>query len=231
MACPIRVWALLDSGLCFFFNPPFFLLLSPAIPLHHSCYKVVLLQTGWASLGLPFILPLMAQQGHWFLCYIISGLPCPICFPLGFLGFFPNFALPWAFTEFFELPWPNYIIPHPWGSWACHQPLTFFTFITFSTSYTAYGLLFLSFRAPLSLFTSSRLICLSHVPMIHYSCHLGLMGFLSICQLLSIRVAGLLLPTRASKMALNSHVLQNDSNVGFKFILFWFMVSGHLNLL
>ena len=130
MACPIRGWALLDGGFCFSFSLPFFLLLSLAIPFHRSCCKVVLLQTGWASLGLLFILPLMAQQGHWFLCYIVSGLPCPICFPLSFLGHFPIFALTWAFTEFFELPWPNYIISHPWGSWACHQPLTFFTFIT-----------------------------------------------------------------------------------------------------
>ena len=104
MACPIRGWASLDGGLCFFFNPPFFLLLSPTIPLHHSCYKVVLLQTRWAFLGLPFIPPLMTQQGHWFLCYIVGGPPRPICFPLGFLGPFPNFALPWAFTEFFGLP-------------------------------------------------------------------------------------------------------------------------------
>ena len=48
----------------------------------------------------------------------------------------------------------------------------------FSTSYTAYGLLFLSFQAPLSPFTSSRPICLSHGPVIHYSRCLGLMGFL-----------------------------------------------------
>ena len=45
MACPIQGWASLDGGLCFFFSPPFFLLLSPAIPFHHSCSKVVLLQT------------------------------------------------------------------------------------------------------------------------------------------------------------------------------------------
>ena len=49
---------------------------------------------------------------------------------LGFLGHFPNFAIPWVFTEFFRLPQPNYIISHPWGSWACHQPLDFFAFIT-----------------------------------------------------------------------------------------------------
>ena len=48
----------------------------------------------------------------------------------GFLDLFLNFAFSWAFIEFFGLPRPNYIIPHLWGSWACHQPLTFFAFIT-----------------------------------------------------------------------------------------------------
>ena len=45
MACPFLGWALLDGWLCFFFSPPFFLLLSPAIPLYHSCYEVVLFQS------------------------------------------------------------------------------------------------------------------------------------------------------------------------------------------
>ena len=73
----------------------------------------------------------------------------------------------------------------------------------FSTSYTAHGLIFLFFRAPLSLITSSRPICLSHGPVIHYSCHLGLMGFLSVCQFFSVRVAGLLPSIWASEMAIN----------------------------
>ena len=88
---------MLDGGLCFFFSPPFFLLLSPAIPLYHSYCEVVLFQYGWASLGLPFILPLMAQQGHWFLCYITSRLLCPICFPLGIPGPFAFLGLPRPF--------------------------------------------------------------------------------------------------------------------------------------
>ena len=83
--------------------------------------------------------------------------------------------------------------------WACHGPFLL------STSYIAHDLLFLSFQAPLSPFTSSRPICLSHGPMVHYSYRLDLMSFLSICQLLSIRVTGLLLPTWASKMALNTN--------------------------
>ena len=98
MACPIWGWALLDGGLCFFLSPPFFLLLSPAIPLYHSCCEIVLFQSGWASLGLPFILPLMAQQDHWFLCYITSGLLCPICFPLGVPGPFAFLGLPRPFS-------------------------------------------------------------------------------------------------------------------------------------
>ena len=55
--------------------------------------EFILFQSSWALLGLPFILPLMAQQDHWFLCYITSGLLCPICFPLGVPG-------PFAFLRF-----------------------------------------------------------------------------------------------------------------------------------
>ena len=82
----------------------------------------------------------------------------------------------------------------------------------FSTSYTAHGLLFLSFRAPLSPFTFSRPICLSHGPVIHYSCRLGLLSFLFVCQLLYVRVVGLLLPTWASKMALNKLFFKHKNN-------------------
>ena len=50
----------------------------------------------------------------------------------------------------------------------------------FFTSYTTHGLLFLSFQALLGPFTSLRPICLPHGPVIHYSCHSGLMILLSI---------------------------------------------------
>ena len=107
-------------------------------------------------------------------------LQCPICFlldilgPFAFLGFldhFPNSAFPWAFTNFFGLSKSNYLIPHPWGSWACHQSLTFFTCITlgllwpiltFLHHILPMSLLLLSFRASLSLFAFSRPICLFH---------------------------------------------------------------------
>ena len=75
---------------------------------------------------------------------LLAGSCVPFVFPwasracllsLNFLGLFPNFALPWAFTEFFRLLQPKYVIPHPWDLWACHQPLTFFTFITLGLSW------------------------------------------------------------------------------------------------
>ena len=120
-----------------------FAFLQPTLfPATLSCHTTLsfllrshLPQSCWASLGLLFILLLMAQYGHWFFYYITGELLCPIGFPLGFLGPFLNFAFPLAFTKFFGLPWPNYIISHPWGSWACYQPLTFFAFITLGLSW------------------------------------------------------------------------------------------------
>ena len=90
---------------------------------------------------------------------------------------------------------PYFLYFHYFGLAATHSH--------FSTSYTAHGLLFFSFRTLLSLFTSSRPICLSHEPVIHYSYCLSLMSFLSIYQLFSVYVAGLLLSTWAFKMATN----------------------------
>ena len=98
-------------------------------------------------------------------------------------------------------PW--FLCFHYFGPAAAHSH--------FSTSYTAHGLLFLSFRAPLNPFTSSRSIYLSHEPVIHYSYRLSLMGFLSIYQFFSVRVAKLLLSTWASKMAINRW--QHDETV------------------
>ena len=104
------------------------------------------------------------------------------------LGPFPISPFPWVFTNSFEFPWPNYLILHPWGSWTFHQPLTFLTFITlgllwpiltFLHHILPMGLLLLSFWAPLGLSTSLRPIRLFHGHAIHYSCHLGLVVFLS----------------------------------------------------
>ena len=71
---------------------------------------------------------------------------------------------------------------------------------------------FLSFRVHLSSFTPSRPICLSYGLVIHYSCSLGLMDFLSIYQFFSVHVAGLLLSTWTSKMAINNRI--NSKYIG-----------------
>ena len=53
------------------------------------------------------------------------------------------------------------------------------------------GMLFLSFRAFLSPFTSSRPICLFHEPVIHHSYRLGLMALPLVCQTFVALVTGL----------------------------------------
>ena len=69
--------------------------------------------------------------------------PCARLLSLGFLGSFPNFALPWAFTNFIGLPRPNYLILilgahglaiNPLLSlfsllWACRGPFSLFHII------------------------------------------------------------------------------------------------------
>ena len=89
---------------------------------------------------------------------------------------------------------PYFLCFHYFGPTATHSH--------FSTAYTTHGLLFLSFRTPLSSFTSSRPICLFHELMIYYSYPLGLMGFLSICQLFSVRVVGFSFPLGLPKWPL-----------------------------
>ena len=125
--------------------------------------------------------------------WILQAFPAQLPYPssLGFMG------LPST---------PYFLCCHYFGPAVAHSH--------FFTSYIAYGLLFLSFRAPLSPFTSSRPICLFHRPVIHYSYRLGLMGFLSICQLFSVRVVGLLPSTWAFKMAINiSHTKHTQRKI------------------
>ena len=123
-----------------------------------------------------------------FVPFISSWTSLAHLLSLGFLGPFPNFAFPWAFSISFGLPWPNYLIFHSWGLWACHQPLIFFTcitsnllwpFFTFLHYIPPIGLLPLSLQAPLGPFAFSRPICLFHGSVIHHTYHLGLKVFLS----------------------------------------------------
>jgi len=96
-----------------------------------------------------------------FVPFISSRASLAHLLSLDFLGPFSNSAFSWAFTNSFRLPWPNYLIFHPWGSWACHQPLTFFTCITssllrpiltFLHHILPMSLLLFSLRAPLGPF-------------------------------------------------------------------------------
>ena len=61
-----------------------------------------------------------------FVPFISSWASLAHLLSLGFLGPFPNFAFPWTFTNSFGLPWPNYLILHPWGSWTAINPLLSF---------------------------------------------------------------------------------------------------------
>ena len=194
-----------------FFQLALLLLLFPAIPFYHSYCDVIwpnpagplwachLFFSQWLSMAIGSFITLLADSNvpfasSWaFLAHLLF---------LGFLDPFPNSVFPWVFTNFFGFSRPNYLIPHPWSSWACHQSLTFFVCITlgllwpishFSSSHIAHG------------FASSRSICLFYGPMIHYFCRLGLMVFLSSYQLFSARVTGLLLSILIPKMIINTY--------------------------
>ena len=198
---PFGGWALLDCG--FFFLQSTLLLFStillpfPIVPLYYSCCDVIwpnlagpiwacrffFLQ--WLSMIIGPFITLLASSSVPFASYWAS---LTHLLSLGFLGPFPNSAFSWVFTNFSGHSWPNYLIPHHWGSWACHQLFTFFTFITSGLLWFIFtflhhilpmGLLLLSFWAPLGPSTSSRPICSFHGPAIHNFCHLGLMVFLS----------------------------------------------------
>ena len=119
---------------------------------------------------------------------------------LGFLIPFTNSAFPWAITNFIGLSWPNYfiLILGIYGL-AINPLLSLFALLlglqwpilTFLHHILPMGMLFLSLRASLSSFTSSRPICLFHEPMIHHSYRLGLMVLPLVCQPFAALVAGL----------------------------------------
>ena len=142
--------------------------------------------------------------------FLTYGLLCPFCFfswaslahllPLGFLIHFTNSAFPWAITNFIGLAWPNYfILILEDNELAINPLLSLFALLLgqqcpillFLHHILPIGMLFLSFRASLSPFTSSRPICLFHEPVILHSCRLGLMALLLVCQTFPALVARL----------------------------------------
>ena len=154
------------------------------------------------------------------------GCPWPICFPWASLALFLTLHSHGLLLSSLGFPSPialsltfraHGLSINPSLSllsliWACRGPFSLFHIIY------CLWFAFLSFRALLSPFTPSRPICLSHGPVIHYSCRLGLLVFLSIYQLFPIYVVGLLLSTWASKMAINKEFLGEVSYIR-RFIL------------
>ena len=122
--------------------------------------------------------------------------------PLGFLILLTNSAFPWAITNFIGFPCPNYfILILGVYELAINPLLSLFALLlslqwpilTFLYHILSMGMLFLSFEASLSPFTSLRPICLFHEPVIHHSCRLGLMVFSLVCQTFAALIVVLLL--------------------------------------
>ena len=204
-----ELWAFLPSAYSFTLSVA--LLSFPVIPFYHSCCDIIwpnpagplwacrLFFPQWLNMVIGSFITLLTDSSIPFASFWASLVHL---LSLDFLDPFPNSVFPWVFTNSSGLSRPNYLIPPPWGSWAHHQPFIFFTCITlgllwpiltFLHHILPIGLLVLSFRSPLSLFASSRPIFLFHGSVIHYSCRLGLMVFLSSYQLFSAHVAGFLL--------------------------------------
>ena len=83
--------------------------------------------------------------------------------------------------------------------WFCRDPLSLFHIIYYP--WFAFFSLFPSSFKPICLLKAHLFISKA---LIHYSCRLDLMSFLSIYQLFSVRVVRLLLSTWTSKMAINT---------------------------
>ena len=202
---PLRGWYLFVTGLYTSFGP---FLDCPHFLPYYSVISAVMTQSCWASLGLPFILS--PSDLTWSLIFLLIGsvslffsfswASLANLLPLGFLIHFTNSAFPWTITNFIGLPWPNYFILILGVYGLVINPLLslFALFLglqwpilTFLHHILPMGMLFLSFRASLSPFTSSRHICLFHEPVIHHSYRLGLMVLPPVCQPFAVLVVGL----------------------------------------
>ena len=155
-------------------------------------------QSCWASLGLPFTLsprvlswPLVFLLIGSYVPFVFSlGHPWPVCFLWASSSLllnlhshgllltsldFPDPITSFSSLEFMGLPLTPYSLCMHYF-WACSG-----SFSLFLNHILPMGMLFLSFRASLSPFTSSRPICLFYEFMIHHSCRLGLMALSLVC--------------------------------------------------
>ena len=115
--------------------------------------------------------PFVFSLGHpWPICFLWASSSLLLTLHshgllLTSLGF-PDPITSFSSLEFMGLPLtPYFLCMHYF--WACSGP-----FSLFLNHILPIGMLFLSFRASLSPFTSSRPICLFHEPVIHHSCRL-----------------------------------------------------------
>ena len=163
-------------------------------------------QSCWVFLGLPFTLSPSALR--WPLVFLLMGSYVPFIFSLGhhwpvcFLWAsssliltlhshrplltslsFPNPITSFSSLGFISLPLtPYFLCLHYF--WACSGPFSLFL-------HHILPMLFLSFRASLSPFTSSRPICLFHELVIHHSCRLSLIALPLVCQTFVALAVGL----------------------------------------
>ena len=119
---------------------------------------------------------------------------------LGFLGLFPNFVLPWAFTGFIGLPRPNYFILilgvygptiNPLLSllalfWACRDPFLLFSHHTLTMGLLFAISLFLCSFEPICFLKAHLFISWTCDPLflplgLNSFCSLSLVNFFSVC--------------------------------------------------
>ena len=120
------------------------------------------------SLGHPWSVCFLRASSSLLLTLHSHGLLLTL---LDFLGPITSFSS----LGFMGLPLtPYFLCMHYF--WTCSGP-----FSLFLNHILPMGMLFLSFRAYLSLFTSSMPICLFHELVIYHSCCLGLMALSLVC--------------------------------------------------
>ena len=102
-----------------FFSQSFFLQPLLSILLYHSYCEIVCLNLAGPLWACHLFFSQWPSTAIGSFIASLVGSCVPFVFPqasrallsLGFPSPFLNFAFPWAFTKFFGLPWPNYIIP------------------------------------------------------------------------------------------------------------------------
>ena len=169
----------------------------PAVLLYDPC----LLGSFWACCILSLYLIPVAQYYHWASIHTILGFLDPfLCFwaslahlfllgihdPFPFLGHSQPILLSWAFATFFGLSWlklPHPLLlgfmgfpPAPYSLNSLFRASLVHSFL-FSFSYNVHEFTTSFLLAPLGLLAFFKAHLLFSKPMIHYSCHSGIMAF------------------------------------------------------